>query len=736
MKNKTVITILSICILLFLYIVLVDEKLMSTDEKKARSENVFETLRADLVDKIEIETSKGKVVLEATGMAKGEETTWRITSPKSLKADSTEVQALISSMDFLIYQRKVTESRDDKKFGFKTPRVTGSVHFRDKSLTFNIGADAPDQDGVYVAVNSETSHFYVTSTDFLDAMNKSVNDLRDKHLLDLTADEIAGVAVLNDTQKWTATRNATTGDWYVNKDALQVLGATAELKQLVGAVADLKITKFVSDNPTDITGFGLNPPTGSITVMRSGNKNTTIDIGGACGKSGVYASVEGSDAVHCVAAKFESLLARPRERYFEKRFLTMPTEEIARIRIEKDSDKIEMFKEDDLWHVGGLTDEDTSQTAFSELLEALKGYHAEALRFAPPDSPTSDTAPGGASPRLQQVPGENENPHLSVTLETADGATIALSLYNDPVDENSVLVRREHSAGWLPFDVDLAAQLTPHPFRFRTKVMSQCHPEDAISLEILAGSVAQTLKKSDNRWLIISPVAAETDASKIKKLVSLVCETPVNAYPVSQDDPFTPGNLFATVTVSFTRHNHDGETQDDTRTGQATIEIGAAADNNTRFARVKEKPEIVFTVENQYTAFLTRPLAARNLLSIQAGIINDVVFKNADLQFHARKESGRWHSDVCTIDSAAMERVVIDFGAVKAIDSQAFVTDVPHQSAEIQFNSTDETAPATLKFGTINADSDSIVAMRDGLNISFLLPARLVRDMADVCTSN
>ena len=734
MKNKTVLIILSVSVLLFLYIFLVDKQLMSTDEKKARAENVFVTLRADQVNKIELETPKGKIVLESGSAVPGETPTWRITSPKSLRADGTEVQALISAMDFLIYNREVKENPSDKKFGFQTPRVKGTAWFKGNHITFAIGADAPDGDGVYVSVESEKNRFFVVSADFLSAMNKSINDLRDKHLLDLDTAEIASLSVQNPAEKWSATRDLTTGNWQVNSGQHNVAGVKSELKQLAAEAANLKVVKFISDDAKDTKKYGLDVDGPTITLEDADKKQTTIKLGADCGDSAVFAQIEGHPTVDCVDKKFQSLLVRPVTRYFEKRLLPVAPEDITRLRLEKGEDKIELSREDDQWHVTGLTDDETSQTAISELFENLKTERAESVRFATPGgtgSAGSDT--GEAVLASPTVPATGASPLFAAILETNDGETISLSFFQDPQNATGVLLKRDDSDGWLPFSAEVARLLTPYPLRFRTKQMTQCHPADAVTVDITGGKAPQKLKKSDTDWLITAPVDAAADAATVKKLLTLSCETPVVAYPVTDSDPFSTANLFATVTVAFAEHTHDGDAEDNTRTGKSTIEIGAHDSDDTRFARIKEKPDILFTVSDEYTAFLHRPIAARNLLAIQSDIINQVVFSSPDQTFHARKENGRWVSDDCRLDSDALNRVVIDFGAVKAIAPYDFASKVQNATTEIQFGSDQSTPPAILRFGDSVPENDGVIAARDGLAISFILPARLIRDMAQVC---
>ncbi|MBN2716148.1 MAG: DUF4340 domain-containing protein [Deltaproteobacteria bacterium] len=733
MKNKTVVIILSVSLLLFIYIYFVDGRFMSTDEKKSRAENVFGTLRADQIDTIALETPKGKLTLKATKASPGTEAVWHITAPKSFVADDTEVQSLVSAMDFLIYSRVVEDNLHDKRFGLNTPRIKGTAGFGENSVSFAIGADTPDGDGVYISVDSDKDRFYVVSTDFLSAMNKGLNDLRDRHLLNLDTAEIEKLAVHSDSRDWEAYRNADTGDWQVSHAGRKVPGAASELKQLAAAAAGLEISQFVADTPRESQKYGFTTAPPSLSLTSSDSRQITIELGAPCDENSVYVRIKGQPAIHCVSAHFQSLLTRPVSRYFEKRLLPVSPQDIALIRITKGEEKMELTIDEGLWHVSGLKTEETSQTAFSELFDELKQVRATDILFAPDSKRNMAESPD--TDKAAALPAHTEIPLLSAELETVDSQILTLLFFTDPTTPNGVLLKRGNAEGWLPLPKKVIDLLEPYPFRFRQKVVTQCQPDDATAIDIASGGVRQTLKKNNDEWLIVTPIAAGSDAASVKKLLTLACETPVTGYPRVTENPFKKDNLFATVTVSFTRHTQEGKTQDNTQTGKATIEIGEVSNAGSRFARVASQPNLVFTVDDDLTGFLARPLASRNLLAIESDMITEISFRNENLNFKAQKQNGIWLSSDCALNSDAMERILIDFGAVKAIQSHAFSEDISNVSAEIRFSSKENESPAILKFGDIVPEQDGIVAARDGLDITFVLPARLVRDMASVCAA-
>lgn len=731
MKNSTVLIILSIALLLLAYIAFVDGKLMSTDEKKARAENVFSTLRADLVDRIELETPGGKVVLEAGDADRGEETVWRITRPAPLKADSTEVQALISSLDFLIYQRVVKENPSDARFGFSSPRVKGVVHFRGKQIAFRIGADAPGGEGVYVSSDDAEDRFFVVSTDFLNATNKTVNDLRDKHLVDISADDIRAVRIQNGDTAIDASREAESGEWQIHRRDAVIFGAASEFKQLIGAIADLKVTRFISDTPANEQSLGTQQSNLWVSLTTSDGQKTTVTLGNDCGGDAVYATVSGQRAIHCVKNSIRTTLQKQEGRYFEKHLLPTSPDDIDSLTLKNSAREIILRKKDSSWEVSGLDAEDVSQTEFSAFFETLKKSRAEKIVFAPV-SETIDT--NEAISESVPLPSSDASPLLTAAIRKTKGTEETLQVFPAPDDSRKVYIKRDGYAGWLLFSEDIVALLTPHAERFRRKQLEHCHGEDVLNVAIESNGHHQYIAKTDNTWRIDNPVKAEADKGNMDKLLELMCHTPVTAYPIVDDNPFGDKKLFAVVTTTYTEHVADENTRDDTATGKLVMEIGAVHDSNSRFARFKDQPNLIFTVDNRYTSFLNAPIAARNLLAIQSDNISRVVFESDGVSFTASKNDGRWHADECPVNSDALDRLVIDFGAVKAIEAHSFNTRFTPQTATIEFYGHPGDPPAVLRFGELTPENDGIIAARQDLGISFVLPARLIRDMKAACT--
>ncbi|MBN2340338.1 MAG: DUF4340 domain-containing protein [Deltaproteobacteria bacterium] len=720
MKNKTVIAVLAVAALLFLYIALVDDKLQTTDEKQARAENVFHTLRADRISRIELTTPKGRVTLQAIEAGPGEEHAWQLTAPVKLRADDTEVLALVSAMDFLIFEREVKEDQNDSRFGLQSPRIKGKIQFGNETVTFAVGSNAADTEGVYISTSADEDRFFVVSRDFWDAVNKGMNDLRDKHLISDMLTDTSVVSLNSPSATMTATRE-TTGEWKLKWQGTSVLAAASQMQQLVEQTEKLEVTKFVSDNVTGLKQYGLDKPRASVRLGIVSGKSVKVSVGRNCDKNKetVYATVAGTNAVHCVSSHFLNMLNRPVERYVEKRLLPYREDELSKIELRQGAEKLLLEKNDEsLWNVSGLTEEDTSLTAVSTLLDELSKISASTVE-------------------ITDAPPLAEEPNATVFFETTDQRSLTIHLYTVPDAPATVRMQRDNSKAVFTFSANVLTELTPYPLRFRKKVWENTHKEDVLTVDITSSNGTQSLQKVDGEWMISKPESVKTDAALVKKLLTLVSETPVVDYIRTDTHPFAPGHLFARVSAKAALHleapERDHAHEDVTQTQTITIEIGERADGASRFARIVEKPEGIFTVDDDFTSFLNAPLAARNLLAVNASMITEVSVQSDSLSFTATKTKGQWHSDNCTLQSDALERIVIDFGSAKAVSADGFGTPIGAPVTTVSFSSPQSDVPAVLRFADEVPDMDGVKANRDGVNVTFVMPMRLLRDLTAVC---
>ena len=213
------------------------------------------------ITKVQIK-KKDADAIELTKSSSGD---WKITQPKTYRADQATVSSMLSGVSSLTSQRLVEDKATDlKNFGLDSPNVEVDLSEKDnKSQKLLFGDSTPATSGVYAMLAGDPRVFTVATYDKT-SVDKTVDDLRDKHLLPVSADKISRVEVLRKGQDIEFGRNK--DDWQILKpkpmraDSTQVGDLVRELTEakmdLSAADANAAFTKAAPLATAKVTDEG------------------------------------------------------------------------------------------------------------------------------------------------------------------------------------------------------------------------------------------------------------------------------------------------------------------------------------------------------------------------------------------------------------------------------------------------------------------------------------------------
>jgi hypothetical protein len=122
---------------------------------------------------------------------------WQITEPKPYPADQEAVARVLSTLSGLNADRVVEEKASDRKqYGLDPAQVELDISVKDDARQLLLGDDTPTGGNVYAALATDPRVFTVASYQ-KSSLAKSLNDLRDKSLVTLSADKVSRVELLN-----------------------------------------------------------------------------------------------------------------------------------------------------------------------------------------------------------------------------------------------------------------------------------------------------------------------------------------------------------------------------------------------------------------------------------------------------------------------------------------------------------------------------------------------------------
>ncbi len=192
------------------------------------------TFDSDKLTRVEL-TAKGSAV----EFGKNGQNEWEILKPRPLRADSSQVDALVSKLKDA--KMDATVSADDAKkaaAGFASGTKVATAAVTDSSGTQTIEV-RKDKDKNYYAKSSVVEGIYKIPSDVGDAFDKGLDDFRNKKVFDFGFSDPSKVDIKNGS----ATASfAKTGDkWMSNGKTMD----NATVQNLIDKLRDLAAAKFV-----------------------------------------------------------------------------------------------------------------------------------------------------------------------------------------------------------------------------------------------------------------------------------------------------------------------------------------------------------------------------------------------------------------------------------------------------------------------------------------------------------
>lgn len=225
---------------------------------------------------------------------------WTLTQPFADRADRTEVGVLLDRASGLRIQRFINDAPGEGSFSpwgldqptmelaLVQPEPTGRI-----ALLFG-SAVSDDQTLVYAKRSDEPS-IYAVSAEDVAALRADPHGLRAKACFEFFTNQVTKVAGQRGDTTWVAERKD--GTWQEPASGKPL--DPQRVEDFLKTLADLRLGGFVEDAPADLTRFGLEPPSGVITVWTAGRAEPQrLSIGGVLPDStNRYGRIEGRSAV-------------------------------------------------------------------------------------------------------------------------------------------------------------------------------------------------------------------------------------------------------------------------------------------------------------------------------------------------------------------------------------------------------------------------------------------------------
>jgi hypothetical protein len=203
---------------------------------------------------------------EPVVLAKADSGNWQITAPKSLGADQPTVSGIVSALSSLNSERLVEDKAADlKQYGLDQPPLEVDITEKDnRTQKLLAGDDTPASAAVYVMLAGDPRIFTISKY-VKTSVDKSLDDVRDKRLLTVSADKVSRVELVSHSKNEDIEFSRNNDGWQIVKPK-PLRADSAQVDELVRKLTDAKMDLSSHDAKEAASVFARATPLATVKV--------------------------------------------------------------------------------------------------------------------------------------------------------------------------------------------------------------------------------------------------------------------------------------------------------------------------------------------------------------------------------------------------------------------------------------------------------------------------------------
>lgn len=542
MKFRNTLWLIFILTGLVLYLILVE---VPTKEKADKAESLSKQVFHFKVEEVEeFDLIKKSETVKIQRNSKNSR--WNITEPMATSGEDSVINQLLLVLEEAKITRVVDEApKNLADFGLQDPPLKIVLRFKTgEPKTLLVGDASPLGHDTYIKLANEKRVLF----SFLDKnqLNASLNDLRNKTLLDFVARDVTAVDLRfnKETQRFVKEG----GNWKLTAP-VNAQGDADEIFNLLNNIRSERIEAFVSEKPEELASLGLDPPLILLNIQAEKAKQSwTLKIGKPYDDHSYYAQRGQSENVVTVSDGLVETLSKNPLSFMEKSLVTFKEEEVTAIEsrdgkeivhVVRDSSKMGQWKFRN--PENGTVDSATVNTLLLDLKEA------RVQKFAP-------------SKQLKLF--GLDAPQKELTLFKKDRSQETLQLGNADKNKQHFFVTRSVDQSVFELDTDTVKKVFRSRNDFKDKKLLKFDPEQVARIQIKYPDKIFELKKQDNQWVLTKPEKLDDLKPFVGKdvlwtLNNLEYETSLNSTEVAEETGLENPRL--TLSLNGSNNNSLGQ---------------------------------------------------------------------------------------------------------------------------------------------------------------------------------
>ncbi len=452
---------------------------------------------------------------------------WRLRKPVEARADPVKMNHLLGILAGLPRLDSVTvgqyESRalDPADFGLREPAARMAFGNAARRYTLAVGGHTPMRDAVYAQLDHDPA-ILVTSTNLLDLIPRSADDLRDARLLAGAPASVRGLDLKVQGRPLVRVQREG-GDWILRKP-VTARADPARVAAVLDQLFALSAQQFVTERLADPSVYGLDDDEAFLVVQlwqneEPGGLKMAFSARGDEQGDRMVAAVGGTGTVYAVRRDAVEALAVPLDSLRDPRLYFMNTDAAAWIRLEDGDQRLllENYAETG-WQVREPVQWKADDRAVADLLHRLNALRADGTLAA------TNLAALGLDPPARRVSVADGPPPGGAATPAGSGLSgRTLALGRQWPGREYVQARFEDEELVYQVSAAAVAALSLDPVQYRDSLVLNVAPEAVTRMTLRRGTVEQSIVRSDaGSWQPADPAAGPVRAAAVGALLEVL----------------------------------------------------------------------------------------------------------------------------------------------------------------------------------------------------------------------
>ena len=333
--------------------------------------------------------------------------TWRVTHPIEAKADTQEIEDILSELRLLQVSTFEADQADAdtpaqlEKTGLDTPRIQIELTDGNNTHALDIGAEVPPENGTprHVYVKSVHQHaIYTVSDDIYQLLSTSVFDLRDKRIIDFQRTDTIRIEIRQGQETTVCSKNRD-NVWELQTPTGTMKTDAQAVDDLLFGVDSLEAVAFVDNPAKNLASYGLASPSIAVAFTQRGQeKPAVLRIGDTTKDGTVYVKAEQSDQVARVERGLIDKIALGAAWLRDKQILNFHIDDAIRFTLHGE-ESLTCQRLGTNWRLTSPVKEEANNTEVNAIIYELDDLRADT--YVPSEPALTDAVTGFSTPQLQ-----------------------------------------------------------------------------------------------------------------------------------------------------------------------------------------------------------------------------------------------------------------------------------------------------------------------------------------------